>query len=320
MPLSAQIPTRRIGVVSILRVLVIGTICIGLAGRAFSKEPVSKDSNDNDDSASSTSSAPTTYLDLRTTYSAVPAGSLPIGFGSTALFTALQSLALSNGNALPALPGSLSLPSRQALAVDVPATIDVTDTVSLYAGISGTTTSTGTQDWSSFAATSWNVGFQADLYQQNGGSIPTVTWQSTITESIPNGPLATTTFNNILEFDYAFDEDETRGLLVGFQDTHVEVATALARIHPNIIGYVGGYYQWANNWKFTGRIGVESFGGAQILNLSPLQPFTQPIVRLDLDRMDDNDNRLFGVTAQVMWVPKPSYQLTLRTPLYLVRK
>ena len=26
-----------------------------------------------------------------------------------------------------------------------------------------------------------------------------------------------------------------------------------------------------------------------------------------------------GVTAQIMWVPKPAYQLTLRTPLYIVR-
>jgi hypothetical protein len=42
-------------------------------------------------------------------------------------------------------------------------------------------------------------------------------------------------------------------------------------------------------------------------------------VRLDFDRMDDNDNRLFSVTAQIMWLPKPSYQLTLRTPLYLAR-
>ncbi len=41
---------------------------------------------------------------------------------------------------------------------------------------------------------------------------------------------------------------------------------------------------------------------------------TQPIVRFDLDRMDDNDNRLFGVTAQIAWTPKPSYQLTVRTP------
>ena len=50
-----------------------------------------------------------------------------------------------------------------------------------------------------------------------------------------------------------------------------------------------------------------------------VQPFTQPIVRLDLDRNDDNDNRLFGVTAQIAWTPKPAYQLIVRTPLYAVR-
>jgi hypothetical protein len=54
-------------------------------------------------------------------------------------------------------------------------------------------------------------------------------------------------------------------------------------------------------------------------NLTPFPSFTQPIVRLDLDRMDDNDNRLFGVTAQIAWVPKPAYALTVRTPLYAVR-
>lgn len=115
------------------------------------------------------------------------------------------------------------------------------------------------------------------------------------------------------------NEDETRGLLAGVQYTRVFVDSALATVDPNIVGYVGGYYQWDNNWKFTGRVGVQSFGGAQILNLTPFQPFTQPTVRLDLDRMDDNDNRLFGVTAQISWVPKPSYQLTLRTPLYAIR-
>ena len=39
----------------------------------------------------------------------------------------------------------------------------------------------------------------------------------------------------------------------------------------------------------------------------------------DLDRMDDDDNRLFGITAQIAWTPKPSYQLTLRTPLYAIK-
>jgi len=58
---------------------------------------------------------------------------------------------------------------------------------------------------------------------------------------------------------------------------------------------------------------------AQLLNLAQFQPFTQPIVRIDLDRNDDNDNRLFGVTAQIAWTPKPAYQLIVRTPLYAIR-
>ncbi len=64
---------------------------------------------------------------------------------------------------------------------------------------------------------------------------------------------------------------------------------------------------------------MQSFGGAQLANLAAIQPFTGPILRLDLDRMDDNDNRLFGITAQIAWISKPSCQVTLRTPLYAVR-
>jgi hypothetical protein len=41
------------------------------------------------------------------------------------------------------------------------------------------------------------------------------------------------------------------------------VDSPLATINPNIIGYVGGYYQWDNNWKFTGRIGVQSFAAPE---------------------------------------------------------
>jgi hypothetical protein len=64
---------------------------------------------------------------------------------------------------------------------------------------------------------------------------------------------------------------------------------------------------------------VQSFDGAQLGSRTLAERFTQPILRLDLDRMDHNDNRLFGITAQVAWVPKPSCQVTLRTPLYAVR-
>jgi hypothetical protein len=174
-------------------------------------------------------------------------------------------------------------------------------------------------DWSNFTISSWLVGFQADVYQQNGGSIPTVTLQSTVTRAVPDAPLATTSFNTVLEFDYALNEDETRGLLAGVQYTRIDIETSLVTVSPAIIGYIGGYYQWDNNWKFSGRFGAQSFGGVQLLSRMPFQPFVQPLVRLDLDRMDDNDNRLFGVTAEIAWVPKPSYQLTIRTPLYAVR-
>jgi hypothetical protein len=268
--------------------------------------------------------SPNVYLDLRTNYATVPANSLSIGLGTFSPFSTLSNLrSLINAaspSGAPILPGLpiLSSPASQNAWIDLPLTIDVSDSVSLYGGFTASAANNGT-GWSSLEVTSWNVGFQADIYQQNGGSLPTVTLQTTVTQSMPDSPLIVTSLNNIVEFGYALDEDETRGWLAGVQYTTVNVGSPLARVNDNVVGWVGGYYQWPNNWKFTGRVGVQSFGGAQILRLASFEPFTQPIVRLDLDRMDDNDNRLFGVTAQIAWVPQPSYTLTLRTPLYLVR-
>lgn len=268
---------------------------------------------DGEEHASAKPALPNIYLDLRTTYATIPAGTLGLGFGNTSLSAAFEALAARRGTALPN-----GLPAAKSLAVDLPMTVDVNDRVSLYGGVSGSTTDIG-GGWSSFDITSWNIGVQADLYQQNGGKIPTITLQSTLTQSVPNEPGMTTSFNNILELDYALDEDETRGWLAGVQYTYTDVASEIVRIRPNTILYAGGYYQWPNNWKFTGRLGVQSFGGAQLAGRALAEPFTQPILRLDLDRMDDNDNRLFGITAQIAWMPKPSYQVTLRTPLYAVR-
>ena len=107
--------------------------------------------------------------------------------------------------------------------------------------------------------------------------------------------------------------------LAGFQFTAIGVDADMVKAKPTFLGYVGGYYQWDTNWKFTGRVGVQSFGGIDVLQRTPVDPFTGPTVRLDLDKMDDNDNRLFGVTAQIAWTPQPTYQLILRTPLYLRR-
>ncbi|MDH2356658.1 hypothetical protein QCM80_39450 [Bradyrhizobium sp. SSUT112] len=287
-----------------LRAVAPGLLCLTMsAGAAFAS----------DDDAPAKPSVPNVYLDLRTIYATIPAGTLGLGFGNTSLSAAFEALAARQGATLPN-----GLPAAKSIAVDLPLTVDVSDRVSLYGGVSGSTTDIG-GGWSSFDVTSWNIGVQADLYQQNGGTIPTITLQSTLTQSVPNEQGMTTSFKNILEFDYALDKDETRGWLAGVQYTYTDVASPVVRIRPNTILYAGGYYQWPSNWKFTGRLGVQSFGGAQLAGRTLAEPFTQPILRLDLDRMDDNDNRLFGITAQIAWMPKPSYQLTLRTPLYAVR-
>lgn len=288
------------------RILCLGLLCLAVPpGAAFAA--------DDEEDEPTKPAVPNIYLDLRTSYAKIPAGTLGLGFGTTSLSAALQTLALRRGTVLPN-----GLPAAKAIAIDLPLTVDVSDRVSLYGGVSGSTTDIG-GGWSTFDITSWNIGVQADLYQQNGGRIPTITLQSTLTQSVPNQPGMTNSFNNILEFDYALDEDETRGWLAGMQYTYTTIATPFANIRPNTILYAGGYYQWPSNWKFTGRLGVQSFGGAHLAGRTLAESFTQPVLRLDLDRMDDNDNRLFGITAQIAWTPKPAYQLTLRTPLYAVR-
>lgn len=292
---------------SVLRAVAIGLLCLSIpAGAAYATD-------DDEEDIRARPVVPNIYLDLRTTYATIPAGTLGLGFGNTSLSAAFKALAAQRSATLPN-----GLPVAKSIAVDLPLTVDVSDRVSLYGGASGSTTDIGS-GWSTFDITSWNIGIQADLYQQNGGRIPTITLQSTLTQSVPNEQGMTNSFNHVLEFDYALDEDETRGWIAGVQYTRTDVASLIARVRPNTILYAGGYYQWLSNWKFTGRLGVQSFGGAQLAGRTLAEPFTQPILRLDLDRMDDNDNRLFGITAQIAWMPKPSYQVTLRTPLYAVR-
>ena len=272
-----------------------------------------------DDESATAASTPNLYLDLRTNYATFPAGSLAIGFGGFGFLAGRPGLsALAGLSNLPTLP-TVSSPSGQSVGLDVPLTIDLNDRVSVYGGFSTSASRSDLSDWSALTIYSWSAGIQAEIYQQNGGSIPTITVQSTLSLPVPHAPLPTTSLNTILEFDYALNVDETRGLLAGIQHTGATVNSGFLSIKPSIVGYLGGYYQWDNNWKFTGRVGVQSFGGLQFLNQTPFEPFTQPIVRLDLDRMDDDDNRLFGVAAVIAWVPRPSYQLTVRTPLYLVK-
>jgi opacity protein-like surface antigen len=294
-------------------------VCVGVLGWIGYSDFAEGADLDASDAANTVSTLPNIYLDLTTVYSRVPAGSLSIGFSnpssvSSAIATLATLSTLSN-----ATSPNLSAPASQSIGINVPLTVDLNDRVSVYGGFGASALQSGLSDRSALAISSWNVGFWANVYQQNGGSIPSITLQSTLTRSVPDSPLATTSLNSILEFDYALNKNETKGLLAGVQDVAVSVDSPLAKVNPDIVGYLGGYYQWANNWELTGRAGIQWFGGASLLNLTPFQPFTQPIVRFDLDRYDDNGNRLFGVTAEIAWTPKPAYQLTVRTPLYFVR-
>ncbi|MDR3469895.1 MAG: hypothetical protein P4M07_28530 [Xanthobacteraceae bacterium] len=276
-------------------------LMIGICGHAFAPGAAAAD---DDDAPKSKPALPTTYLDLQTSYTTLPAGVLALGFGTP--------------GQLATLP-TFGLPASRSLGVNAPLTIDLDDRVSIYGGIHASTVQVGSLDWTAFAIDSWNIGTQIDVYKQNGGLFPTVTVQETVSRATSTAPSATTSFTTIVEFDEALNKDATRGLLAGMQAVNVLVDSPLGKVNPYLIGYAGAYYEWDNDWKITGRAGVQSFGGAQLLGLSLAQPFTQPLVRFDLDLLDDNDNRLFGVWAQVAWTPKPSYLLTLRTPLYAVR-
>lgn len=270
-------------------------IALGLFGVAVCLDPA-RGSSDDDDAAASPRQ-PNVYLDYSTQYTSVPPNTLAVGFRSFV-------------SPIPV--------AAQVVTLNAPLTVDVTERLSLYGGISASTSRSDLTSWSSMSLDSWNVGFNADVIQQDS---KTVTVISTLTRSISGAPgLGSTSNQTVVELDYGLDEDQTRGLLAGVRLTAVWVDSALAKVEPAFVGYLGGYYQWDNNWKLSGRFGIQSFGGAQLAGgVIRAKAFTQPTIRFDLDRMDDNGNRLFGAAVEVAWTPDPLVQFTLRTPLYAVR-
>jgi hypothetical protein len=175
----------RVGLLS--RVALAGLLSVYFSGAALGND----DDDSDDEPAKPASTLPNIYLDLRTIYTTVPANALSIGFSNPSLPTALTTL--TNLTTL----STLSSPSSQSIAVDVPLTVDLNDRVSVYGGFSGSASKTGTSNWSAFTISSWNPGFQADVYQQDGGWFPTITLQPTLTRSVPDSPLATTSLNTI---------------------------------------------------------------------------------------------------------------------------
>lgn len=253
--------------------------------------------SDDEDDEPAKARQPNIYLDYNTQYTTVPPGVLAIGFR----------------NFVSPIPAA-----AQLVTLNAPLTVDITERFSLYGGVSASTSRSDATSWSSMTLDSWNIGFNADVIQQNS---KTVTVISTVTRSITSAPgLASTSNQTVIELDYGLDEDQTKGLLFGTRLTAVWVDSGLAKVEPAFVGYLGGYYQWPNNWKVSARMGVQTFGGAQIgAGIIRAKAFTQPLLRFDLERMDDNDNRLFGASIEVAWTPEPLVQFTLRTPLYAIR-
>ncbi len=246
-----------------------------------------------------TNTAPNIYLDLSTAYATVPANTILLGFRNIA---------------------ALSTSSSRNLTLNAPLMVDVTDRLTVVGGVSASTYSTAATGWQDMTLDSWFVGFTADVIEQRDW-FPKVTVQSYLSRTVGVRTLGlnATSSSSAIELNYALNEDETRGVIGGIKYTDIFVDSRFVKIGPSLIGYAGGYYQWPNNWKVTGRFGVQSFDGASLVIPVKLPSFVQPIVKLDLERMDDNDNRLFGTSFEIIWAPKPIFQFTLYTPIYAVR-
>jgi hypothetical protein len=249
------------------------------------------------DEETSATAAPRVYLDLSGTYTAIPANSFAIGLRNSFSLINLTSL------------------SSQTAAFSLPVTIDISDRLSVYAGVNTYASRADGYAWTSMIVDSWSAGFQVVALEQKG-ALPSVTVQSTFTQSI-GGIVSARGTANILEFGYALNEDETQGVLAGIKYANVMIDSAVLKVGTSTIGYLGGYHQWPDKWKLTGRMGIQAFEGASLGALVQIKPFTLPILRFDLDRLTDEDQIRFGITAEVAWAPNPTIQLTLRTPITL---
>ena len=148
-----------------------------LLSSAFAALPWQRTRDGEEDTAKAKPALPNLYLDMRTIYSTLPAGSLSIGFARRHLLATLSNLSTLR---------TLDSPSSQSVSIDLPLTVDVNDQLSVYGGVSGASSQTGVATLDDFSIYSFTLGFQADIYQQNGGMFPTMTIQSNVTRSIPD--------------------------------------------------------------------------------------------------------------------------------------
>lgn len=256
--------------------------------------------DDDDDDEEEDKPGVTAYIDLSTYYFA--GSGVSFGFGTGGPLISARTL---TGG------------SSQSVLVDAPLTLEFNERFSVFVALSGSSFQSGSDPWSAFRPESWRTGFSADVIQQQDW-LPTVTLSGFVSRPAdPSNLIFTaTTLQGAIDLDRSLNADETIGIVAGGSFAHVAVDGSLARVRPVWAGYAGAYQQFGE-WKIGARAGLQHFAGANIGSLVRFGVINRPFVQLGVEKLDDDDNRLFGLAVAVGWSPKASVQLTLSTPLRL---
>lgn len=208
-------------------------------------------------------------------------------------------------------------PSSKSLTLDVPLKIDFNDRFSAYAGVVGSMDAFGGQSWSSFQLSAWRIGFSADVVQQQEFT-PTVTLSGFVSRPFDReGQIfRTTTWSAAIDLERSLDAEETYGWLAGGAYTRIVVDGGPLDVRPVAMIHAGAF-RMIEDWKLSARFGVQQAGGAHLAGLIDVTRITTPFVKLDLEKLDEDDNRLIGLSAAVGWSPKPSVQFILNVPIYI---
>jgi len=270
-------------------------------GSAASQDDDDNDDDDDGDSAPGAppDSWPTTYVDLETGWSSTPGNTIGLGRNNLRFLTGEKS---------------------RGFYMSAPLTIELSDRLTVFAGLDGSGSQTPGDKWSKFTPASWSVGGSAEVIEQSG-LMPGVTLSASA--SRPFEPIAlgvfSTTWTGGIDLDLAFDADQTRGLTAGVSYSRTQVSSSFARVGAQLGGYIGGYWSPSKLVNLSAQVGVQYFGGAEAASLLRLKPVTTPYVLVELEHVDDDDNRVFAMNLGLGWSPKPVVQFTISTPLYLAR-
>jgi hypothetical protein len=139
-----------------------------VAGRKPPEEAAVDDDEDKDDAAKPMSTWPNTYLDLSTTFSTSPPNSLRVGVRSFSTFR--------------------STSSSQTTIFDMPLTVELTDRITVYAGLDTYTSRALPDPWMAMTFGNWGAGFSADIVEHEG-HIPTVTLSASVSRPLTKGTL-----------------------------------------------------------------------------------------------------------------------------------